>query len=69
MNKYYAEEHKKLCDEMTKRYGAGWDRDKRAKNKIRDAAKRCARNLVIQQKPYPDDKVKEGKKTAEVFVN
>lgn len=45
MNKYYTEEHKKLCDEMTKRYGAGWDRDKRAKNKIRDAAKQSARNL------------------------
>jgi hypothetical protein len=45
MNKYYTEEHKKLCDEMTKRYGAGWDRDKRVKNKIRDAAKQSARNL------------------------
>ena len=44
MNKYYTEEHKKLCDEMTKRYGAGWDRDKRVKNKIRDAAKQSARN-------------------------
>lgn len=131
MNKYYTEEHKKLCDEMTKRYGAGWDRDKRVKNKIRDAAKQSARNMnnavrigttfnipakeifrqafaynfshgmniniafgvietglnkgktleqitgvkpmeekpIVQQKPEPEDKVKEGKKTAEVFVN
>ena len=131
MNKYYTEEHKKLCDEMTKRYGAGWDRDKRAKNKIRDAAKQSARNLcnamrigatfnipakeifrqafaynfshgmniniafgvietglnkgktleqitgvkpmeekpTVQQKPEPEDKVKEDKKLAEVFVN
>ena len=131
MNKYYVEEHKKLCDEMTKRYGAGWDRDKRAKNKIRDAAKQSARNMEnavrigatfnipakeifrqafvynfshgmninisfgvietglnkgktleqitgikpmeekpnVQQKPEPEDKVKEDKKPAEVFVN
>lgn len=97
MNKYYTEEHKKLCDEMTKRYGAGWDKDKRAKNKIRDAAKQSARNLdnalrigamfnipakenletKAKEEPYckvvhlpeQEGKVKEGKKTAEVFVN
>src|SRR5574344_153732 len=45
MNKYYATEHKKLCDEMTKRYGSGWDRDKRVKDKIRDAAKQSAKNM------------------------
>ena len=45
MNKeLYESEHKKLCDEMTKRYGAGWINDKHAKNKIREAAKRSARN-------------------------
>ena len=77
--KMYESEHKKLCDEMTKRYGAGWDRDKRAKNKIRDAAKQSARNLETKAKEEPyykvvhlpeqEGKVKEGKKTAEVFVN
>ena len=40
----YESEHKKLCDEMTKRYGAGWVKDKHAENKIRDAAKQSARN-------------------------
>ena len=45
MNKeLYESEHKKLCDEMTKRYGAGWDNDRHAKNKIRDAAKQSAQN-------------------------
>ena len=43
--KMYESEHKKLCDEMTKRYGAEWVKDKRAKNKIRDAAKQSARNI------------------------
>ena len=131
MNKYYTEEHKKLCDEMTKRYGAGWINDKHAKNKIREAAKQSAQNYDnalnigatfnipakeimrqaiilksqnqydiniafgvietglnrgktleqitgvkpmaekpnVQQKPEPEDKVKEDKKPAEVFVN
>lgn len=43
--KMYESEHKKLCDEMTKRYGAEWVKDKRVKNKIRDAAKQSAHNL------------------------
>ena len=77
--KMYESEHKKLCDEMTKRYGAEWVKDKRVKDKIRDAAKQSARNMenavrtgvkpTVQQKHEPEDKVKEDKKPAEVFVN
>ena len=42
MNKeLYESEHKKLCDEMTKRYGAEWVKDKHAVKQIKKAAKVC----------------------------
>ena len=42
MNKeLYESEHKKLCDEMTKRYGADWVKDKHAVKQIKKTAKVC----------------------------
>ena len=40
----YESEHKKLCEEMARRYGDGWAKDGRVAKKIRDAAKQTARN-------------------------